>query len=326
MLRYFGIIFGIIFYLTGCSSIHSIKKNDQFKNHSNDKNNNQSSISENINKDLSNEKKIEAPVIVRPPETIRLGAKGGEVYIPSVLNAEPAFKKMEEDYVINLGPGHLKSILHLQALKEWEKQGLKVSAITGVEMGAVMAALYASGMTLERIEWAIFKFFKGHQKKEISTDEWRNEIGKELLLPLKDKNIENFKTKYFIFLYDHTKKKIVKFSKGNAFDLLMLHLRPFHFPRLFKTGESYSGFDPHYAFIKDQLKLVSEVSVGFNLLGTKDFKKYSNECYQLDYCINFSNVTNKTIDDLSNIETDKLIAGETAGRWIMALKKKRLIK
>ena len=58
---------------------------------------------------------------------------------------------MSQDIELVLGAGGVKGYLHIGLLRAVEELGLKISMVTGVSVGAIIATLYTNGWTSERI-------------------------------------------------------------------------------------------------------------------------------------------------------------------------------
>ena len=65
----------------------------------------------------------------------------------------------EKGYVLVLGPGMFRAMAYVGLLKEFHSRGLRINAIVGTEMGAVVGALYAL-KGAGSMEWALTKLRK----------------------------------------------------------------------------------------------------------------------------------------------------------------------
>lgn len=173
-------------------------------------------------------------------ETVRLGTNGGDVYHSF---EETAF---ENDQIVskvkiglNLGPGLYRSTQFISLLKFLEKEQLVPKVIAGTEFGAVIAAMYASGMTPETIEWAFFKYFKEKSNAPVYSASWLKEVETLLLNQIKVKDIEDCKVKFYITLNDSTTNKTYFFKKGNIVELLKQNL-------MLKKGKTLFGKENKY--------------------------------------------------------------------------------
>ena len=66
----------------------------------------------------------------------------------TVFAAEPARPKVG----LVLSGGAARGLAHIGVLKALEEQGVRIDAIAGTSMGAVVGGLYASGYSVEELE------------------------------------------------------------------------------------------------------------------------------------------------------------------------------
>lgn len=228
----------------------------------------------NVDLDLNEQtksQKNESIKIQKNEETVRIGDKGGEVFSNSFIDNFPA-KVSGRDFKIGLafGPGLNRAINYISVLKVLEKQNMTPSILTGTEFGAIIAAMYASGMTPEMIEWTFFKYLKEKKKSKVFEKDWLKELDEMVLVKLKDSKIEDTKKKLYLTLYDHRTKKAYFFDHGNIRDLLMLNLHLSNNPTTFRTGEVYSAAFEKEVFNSRLLKSRgSDFTIGFDALGSK---------------------------------------------------------
>lgn len=247
-------------FISSCSNIQMIEK----KSASGDIENASTDFelpSKNANR---NNKNIEIKA-TKKNETLRLGKNGGTLYVEDQQDssndenvdsylesnnldesnsARPSTDSTIRDSLkigVALGPGLERAFHFTSFLKILEKKEIHVHVLTGVEMGAVIAALYACGQTVENIDWMVFKFIKENKKFEYFDHEFHKKIDQYFLSPLKDKKIEDCSLNFYLTLYDSNKNKNFIFNKGNVRELLLLNLRLVSNPVRFKSGEAYSG-------------------------------------------------------------------------------------
>jgi hypothetical protein len=173
---------------------------------------------------------------------LRIGGKTGEVFVDDFsdkLANKSISKKLKLG--VTFGPSLNRAISYIAVLRTLEKQNISPVILTGTEMGGVVAAMYACGMTPDMIEWSFFKYFKEKKKNIAYQSDWILEIDEFFLKRLKSTNIENCRYKLFLTLFDHNRKKTVYFDKGNVRDLLLLNLKLSSHPIKYKTGEIYSN-------------------------------------------------------------------------------------
>ncbi len=117
-----------------------------------------------------------------------------------------------------LGSGAARGLAHIGVLKALDEAGIKVDAVAGTSIGAVVGALYASG-------------YSGKQMEQIAmSTEWQRLVdftipkrgfvaGKRIEMYLKKilkgKNFEDLEKELFIVATELNKAERVVFSKGN---------------------------------------------------------------------------------------------------------------
>ena len=323
-------IFLVFIFLTACSGIKPIQRG-----HTN----------ENVGVDLQIEnqkdsKKAEEPQAnITKEETIRIGDNGGQVFNqiePSITDDKIDLKKIRVG--LNFGPGLNRAINYVEVLKELEKNNIKLNVITGNEMGAVVAALYASGNTPEIIEWMFFKYFKEHKKSKIYSKEWIQEIDEYFLSKLRAQKIEDTEIKFYLTLYDRKTNKVYYFDKGNLRDLLLLNLRLKENPLVFKDGPEYagafqvetfnakllSGFGSDFNIAVDGL--INKVSMGesnheFVQVVLAASTRYQSEKKKFDYIINLP-ISEMPLDISSDTSMFVEKTHESVKKHLISLKKK----
>jgi hypothetical protein len=212
-------LFIFCFLLAACSSIRPIQKTGHKPDH----------VELGI-KDSNYEPKnvsVEDPSIkVKVEETVRVGEQGGEVYSNPVAPAAPVERNEKRVRIgINFGPGLNRVINYVSVLKVLERHNLAPVVVTGTGMGAIVAAMYADGMTPEMIEWNFYKYFKEYKASKPYEKEWFKQIDQILLTKFKNSKIEDTKRKLFITLYDTNLKKAFYFDHGNIRELLLKGLQ-----------------------------------------------------------------------------------------------------
>jgi len=90
----------------------------------------------------------------QPPE----GKPTTEKAVPP---AKPALKSVEMPKIgLILGPGAFKTFAHLGVLREFEKVGIKIHAIAGLEWGALIGGIYSMKGRANDLEWQLSKLKK----------------------------------------------------------------------------------------------------------------------------------------------------------------------
>lgn len=218
------------------------------------------------------------PQLIPNEETVRLGDRGGDVFVPVEESTigHGVSKKLRMG--LSLGPGLYRAINYVSLLKFLERQSLSPQVITGTGFGAIVAAMYASGMTPEVIEWNFYRYFKEKRKYRLYDSEWVEEIDNFLLDKLKNKNIQDTPKKFYITLYNSKTKKTYYFDKGNIRDLLLMNLRLSNSVTASKKGNQYTAAFENEVFNAALMKRLGvDFAIGADILGSKfDFEE-SNE-------------------------------------------------
>ena len=266
----------IIFMISGCSTIKPVQYHN--KNTSSTSNKTPDEVDLNLNNQpvVPSDKSTE---IIPQEETVRIGDRGGDVYASNVqptLGESGENKKLK--IALSLGPGIYRAINYVSLLKILERQNLAPNIITGTDFGAIVAAMYANGMTPEVIEWNFYKYFKEKKKNKPYETDWVNEIDEFFLTKFKNVNIQDTKRKFFLTLYDHNTLKTFYFDKGNIRDLLLLNLRLSNNLKKSKSGQKYSTAFEKEVFNARLLKqLGADFTMAVDVLGSKFDFENSNE-------------------------------------------------
>lgn len=219
------------------------------------------------------------PQLIPNEETVRLGDRGGDIFTPvedSTTIGQGVSKKIRIG--LALGPGLYRTINYVSLLKFLERQNLPPQIITGTGFGAIVAAMYASGMTPEMIEWNFYRYFKEKRKYRPYDEEWLEEIDSLLLEKLKSKNIQDTPKKFFMTLYNVKTKKTYYFDKGNIRELLLMNLKLSNMVDLRASGAKYTAAFENEVFNAGLMKRLGvDFAIGADVLGGKfDFEE-SNE-------------------------------------------------
>ncbi len=248
----------IIFFIASCSSIKST--HNKYGRVSPDK------VDAKLN-DHQTEKPVE---VVPQEETVRVGEHGGDVFSNTEAVETPRGETKKLRIGLSLGPGIYRTINYVSFLKILERQNIAPDIITGTGFGAIVAAMYATGMTPEVIEWNFYKYFKEKKKNKPYDQDWINEVDKALLMKFRNINIQDTKRKLFLTLYDHNTKKTYYFDKGNIRDLLLLNLKLSNNFAVSKTGQKYSTAFEKEVFNARLLRgLGAEFTIAADVLGAK---------------------------------------------------------
>lgn len=219
------------------------------------------------------------PQLIPNEETVRLGDRGGDIFTPvedSATIGQGVSKKVRIG--LALGPGLYRTINYVSLLKFLERQNLNPQVITGTGFGAIVAAMYASGMTPEVIEWNFYRYFKEKRKYRPYESEWLEEVDTLLLDKLKNKTIQDTPKKFYITLYNSKTKKTYYFDKGNIRELLLLNLKLSNSVDHRKTGIQYTTAFENEVFNAGLMKRLGvDFAIGADVLGSKFDFEDSNE-------------------------------------------------
>jgi hypothetical protein len=219
------------------------------------------------------------PQLLPNEETVRLGDRGGDIFMPvedSATIGQGISKKLRIG--LSLGPGLYRTINYVSLLKFLERQNLAPQMITGTGFGAIVAAMYASGMTPEVIEWNFYRYFKEKRKYRLYDSEWLEEIDNLLLDKLKNKNIQDTAKKFYITLYNSKTKKTYYFNKGNIRDHLLMNLKLSNSVDTRITTPQYTAAFENEVFNASLMKRLGvDFAIGADVLGSKFDFEDSNE-------------------------------------------------
>ncbi len=263
----------VLLFVTSCSSVKPINSQERRGHLSK---NQPDRVDLGLNDGLGNGKNID---VMAQEETVRVGDRGGDIYDgnsdPST-DAPTYHKKLR--IALNLGPGIYRTVNYVSVLKLLERKNLSPDILTGTGMGAVIAAMYASGMTPEVIEWNFYKYFKDKRNNKPFEKDWINEIDEAFMGKFKKLNIQDTKRKFYITLYDRITNKTYYFEKGNIRELLLLNLRLMNNSAEPSRGVKYTAAFEKEVFNARLLRqLGAEFAIAVDCLGTKIDFENTNE-------------------------------------------------
>lgn len=268
-----SILLSLIFFLSSCSSIKPLGSHDQKKSTNAKVNPDQVDLSI----DLPNSQ--EQIDVVPQEETVRVGDRGGDIYTnASQGNGHIRVDNKKLRIGLSMGPGIYRTINYVSFLKILERQNLAPDIITGTEFGAIIAAMYATGMTPEVIEWNFYKYFKEKRKNKPYDSDWLAEVDEAFLKFFKLVDIQNTEKKFYITLYDHETKKTYYFDKGNIRDLLLLNLKlSNNFTESKKIQKYSTAFEKEVFNARLLRQLGAEFTIAVDSLGAKVDFENANE-------------------------------------------------
>lgn len=211
----------------------------------------------------------EAPVIAPYEETVRLGDRGGDTYSETDTSEINQATTRKLKIGLSLGPGLYRAINYVSLLRYLERQSLTPQMLTGTGFGAIVAAMYAQGMTPDMIEWNFYKYFREKGNHRPYEEEWYEDIDSFLLDKLKGKLIQNAPKKLYLTLYNAKTKKTYYFDKGDTRDLLLKNLQLTNNKHASKRGTYTAAFENEIFNPKLMGRLGADFTIGADVLGNK---------------------------------------------------------
>lgn len=135
-----------------------------------------------------------------------------------------------------LGPGALRAFAHVGVVQEFAKTKIPIQAIVGIEMGSLVAAIYANKGQPYDVEWQMMKLKESEliQKSllsgQVSSGEVKS-LNEFINLALSSAKAENSKISYACPAYHMGKSQVYLMNRGNFAEMLPFCLA---FPPLFK--------------------------------------------------------------------------------------------
>ncbi len=137
---------------------------------------------------------------------------------------------------IIFGPGALRSYAHVGVIQELMKQRVPVQAVVGIEMGALVAAIFSNKGLPYDVEWQMMKLKqsdvlqKGLLSGQVSAGNVKS-MDEFISLALSSNKVENGKVPFACPAFNIQKGQMYLMNRGNYSDLLGFCLA---FPPLFK--------------------------------------------------------------------------------------------
>jgi hypothetical protein len=149
-------------------------------------------------------------------------------YGPSIQSSQRYYnkKKSKKEPVLALilGPGLNRVVSQITLISKLEENQIPIHIISGTGMGAIVAALYSSGMKPSKIEWFFYKLFKEIANHKPYTRNWLNQMRPIINSAFQSQLIQNSKKTLVIPLFDNSKKEVVYLSRGKMVETLMANL------------------------------------------------------------------------------------------------------
>lgn len=216
------------------------------------------------------------PVISPVEETVRLGDRGGDTYSETDATEINQAIARKLRVGLSLGPGLYRTLNYVALLKFLERQSLTPQLITGTGFGAIVASMYAHGMTPEMIEWNFYRYFREKGNHRPYEEEWYEDIDRLLMEKLKTKMIQDAPKKLYLTLYNSQTKKTYYFDKGNTRELLMKNLQLSHHKKNKSSSVYSAAFENEVFNPKLMSRLGADFTIGADVMGNKfDFEDSS---------------------------------------------------
>lgn len=217
---------------------------------------------------------------------------GSETSVPSVpvIHEEEA-PRMEVGVAtssvklgIILGPGALRSFAHVGVLTELAKAKLPIHAVTGIEMGSLVAAIYANKGQPYDVEWQMMKLKESDlvQKGLLSSSPRPGEaqsLNEFMNMALSSARAENSKINFACPAFHIGKRQTYVMNKGAYSQMLPFCLS---FPPLFKPYQQniagVSDLKPLVDYLKNKgvnYIVYVDVLMGNNKLDSANFETES---------------------------------------------------
>jgi len=135
-----------------------------------------------------------------------------------------------------LGPGALRAYAHVGIVQEFAKQKMPIFAVAGVEMGALVAAIYANKGQPYDVEWQMMKLKesdlvqKGLLSSQIKAGDVRS-LNEFMNMALSSSRAESAKVQFSCPAYQMEKQQVFIMSRGAYTEMLPYCMA---FPPLFR--------------------------------------------------------------------------------------------
>lgn len=134
-----------------------------------------------------------------------------------------------------LGPGALRTYAHVGVVQEFAKQKMPIHAVAGIEMGALVAAIYANKGQPYDVEWQMMKLKesdlvqKGLLSSQVKAGDVRS-LNEFMNMALSSSRAENSKVQFACPAYQMEKQHVYMMNRGIYTSLLPFCMA---FPPLF---------------------------------------------------------------------------------------------
>ena len=165
------------------------------------------------------------------------------------------------------GPGAHRVLAQIIFLKHLQQKKVVVHLVSGYGLGALVATMFASGMTPQKMEWLFFKFFNEARNTKPFTTAWIKILDKIIISQIRSSSLQELKKATYL----PAKKKVNSlYGSGNLRTILLNHLFQFSPQNRPQWQIQKTNFFGH-KFLK---KLGVNLLIGLDALGDDvEFKK-----------------------------------------------------
>jgi NTE family protein len=158
---------------------------------------------------------------------------------PPVVNSQTLAVGVTPKIGLILGPGALRAYAHVGVVQEFAKQKLPIHSVVGMEMGALVAAIYANKGQPYDVEWQMMKLKESDliQKNMLSQSVKAGDVKslhEFINLSLSSARAENAKIGFACPALQMEKQQVLMMNRGGYADMLPYCLA---FPPLFKPHQ-----------------------------------------------------------------------------------------
>ena len=161
-----------------------------------------------------------------------------------------------------IGSGNYRTLASLGFFQKLLREDINIRIFSGEGFGALLASLFASEVTPERIEWLFFKFIKTGGNRELFYEDWRESLKETFYSELNYQNIDEVPIFLTLPVYSENQEKVVFRDSGELFSLLDAQ-----FPG--SQGNLKTPLDRSFRPIEELFAAGADLVVGLNVLGKK---------------------------------------------------------
>lgn len=184
-----------------------------------------------------------------------------------------AVSKKNPVVALILGPGINRSIAHISFLKAVNEKNIPIHVISGSGVSAIVAALYASGMTPSKMEWVFYKLFNQVRDIKPYSYKWLNVIKIFLRKEFGSMMLQDLKLSFVLPIYNKKREKVLYLKRGYLANSLYLNL----------LLCNSSKFEQSSSFVKEVYnglffsKYGADIIIGVGVLDSTIALKFGND-------------------------------------------------